>query len=191
MKSLYSAVRTGALNKEVSASSLKVLNNIYDIACKLCSLIIIIINSIIVIYLLTYSMVQSPSWEANWFAASQEIPRISRNPKVHYRIVIIIIIIIIIIIYSVRYLRNCQITRIHTVSVSIYNLIFTFPTCFNLSWIHVRETIHHWLRTKPENYDLPWRGGQIKQKRKMCALFHSTWEGAVRIVVNFTCCAQF
>ena len=28
---------------------------------------------------------QSPSWEANWFAASQEIPRISRNPKVHYR----------------------------------------------------------------------------------------------------------
>ena len=32
----------------------------------------------------TYSMVQSPSSEANWFAASQEIPRISRNPKVHY-----------------------------------------------------------------------------------------------------------
>ena len=36
-------------------------------------------------YLLTYSMVQSPPWEANWFAASQEIPRISLNPKVHYR----------------------------------------------------------------------------------------------------------
>jgi len=35
-------------------------------------------------YLLTYSMVQSPSWEANWFAASQEIPHISHNPKVHY-----------------------------------------------------------------------------------------------------------
>ena len=34
---------------------------------------------------LTYSMVQSPSWAAKWFAASQEIPRISRNPKVHYR----------------------------------------------------------------------------------------------------------
>ena len=30
-------------------------------------------------------MVQSPSWEANRFAANQEIPRISRNPKVHYR----------------------------------------------------------------------------------------------------------
>ena len=36
-------------------------------------------------YLLSYSMMQSPSSEANWFAASQEIPRISRNPKVHYR----------------------------------------------------------------------------------------------------------
>ena len=36
-------------------------------------------------YLLTYSMVQSPSWEADWFPASQEIPRISQNPKVHYR----------------------------------------------------------------------------------------------------------
>jgi len=36
-------------------------------------------------HLLTYSMVQSPSWEANWFAASQEIPCISRNLKVHYR----------------------------------------------------------------------------------------------------------
>ena len=30
-------------------------------------------------------MVQSPSWEATWFAVSQEIPRNSRNPKVHYR----------------------------------------------------------------------------------------------------------
>ena len=30
-------------------------------------------------------MLCSPSWEANWFAASQEIPRFSRNPKVHYR----------------------------------------------------------------------------------------------------------
>ena len=39
----------------------------------------------LVTYLLTYSMMQSPSWEANWFAASQEIPRISWNPKVHYR----------------------------------------------------------------------------------------------------------
>jgi len=36
-------------------------------------------------YLLIYSMVQSPSWEANWFAASQEILRILRNPSVHYR----------------------------------------------------------------------------------------------------------
>ena len=26
----------------------------------------------------------SPSWEANWFAACQEIRRISRNPNIHY-----------------------------------------------------------------------------------------------------------
>ena len=39
----------------------------------------------VLLYILTYSMVQSPSWEANWFAASQEIPCILRNPKVHYR----------------------------------------------------------------------------------------------------------
>jgi len=36
-------------------------------------------------YLLTHSTVQSPSWEANWLAASQQIPRISPNQKVHYR----------------------------------------------------------------------------------------------------------
>jgi len=37
-------------------------------------------------YLLTYSVEQSPSSEAKWLAASQEIPRILWNPKVHYRI---------------------------------------------------------------------------------------------------------
>ena len=42
-------------------------------------------NKIHFTYLLTHSTVQSSSWAANWFAAGQEIPRISRNPKVHYR----------------------------------------------------------------------------------------------------------
>ena len=37
-------------------------------------------------YLLTNSMEQSPSWEANQFTASQEIPRILWNPKVLYRV---------------------------------------------------------------------------------------------------------
>jgi len=34
--------------------------------------------------LLTYSMKQSPSWKANHFADSQEIPRILWNPNVYY-----------------------------------------------------------------------------------------------------------
>ena len=49
------------------------------------SLLIFLDLIITPVRLLTYSMVQSPSWEANWFAASQEIPRILWNPKVHYR----------------------------------------------------------------------------------------------------------
>jgi hypothetical protein len=38
-----------------------------------------------VFFILTYSMEQSPSWEANWSAASQEIPRTLWNPKVNHR----------------------------------------------------------------------------------------------------------
>ena len=34
----------------------------------------------------SYSMEQSPSWEASWFLAGQEIPRILWNPKVLYLI---------------------------------------------------------------------------------------------------------
>jgi len=42
-------------------------------------------DCLLLIYIYSYSMVQSPTLESNWFAASQDIPRISRNPKVHYR----------------------------------------------------------------------------------------------------------
>jgi hypothetical protein len=37
-------------------------------------------------FLLTYSMEQNPSWEANRFVAIEEFSRILLNPKVHYRI---------------------------------------------------------------------------------------------------------
>jgi len=37
-------------------------------------------------YLPTYSMEQSPSWEADRFSDSQEIPRILRKPNVHHRL---------------------------------------------------------------------------------------------------------
>ena len=37
-------------------------------------------------YLITYSMEQSPSWEAIRFSASQEVPHNLWNPKVYYRI---------------------------------------------------------------------------------------------------------
>ena len=36
-------------------------------------------------YSLTYSMEQGPSWEASWFAAGREIPRVLWNPKVPHR----------------------------------------------------------------------------------------------------------
>ena len=51
---------------------------------RLC-LQLVVYSTVRTVYIIAYSVVQSPYWEANWFAASQEIPRISRNPKIHYR----------------------------------------------------------------------------------------------------------
>ena len=55
----------------------------YFSACQGCLITVHPVSeTYLLTYLLTYSMVQSP-WAANWFAASQEIPRISRNQKLH------------------------------------------------------------------------------------------------------------
>ena len=43
-------------------------------------------NVCLLTYLITYSTEQSPSWEANRFSATQEIPCILWNPKVRYLI---------------------------------------------------------------------------------------------------------
>ena len=37
--------------------------------------VLVIRRNLVFTYLLTHSMMQSPTWEANWFAAGQEIPR--------------------------------------------------------------------------------------------------------------------
>jgi hypothetical protein len=39
----------------------------------------------LLLFVVTYSMEQSLSWEANWFSASQEIPHIVWHLKVQYR----------------------------------------------------------------------------------------------------------
>jgi hypothetical protein len=44
------------------------------------------INTLITFALLTYSVEHSPSWEANSFSTSQDIPCILWNPNVHYPI---------------------------------------------------------------------------------------------------------
>jgi hypothetical protein len=48
------------------------------------SLFISFFLSFLLSFFLSFSVEQSPSWEANRLWASQEIPRISWNPKVHY-----------------------------------------------------------------------------------------------------------
>ena len=47
---------------------------------------LLILLTCLLAYLLTHSTVHGPSWEANRLSASQEIPRILWNSKVHYRV---------------------------------------------------------------------------------------------------------
>jgi hypothetical protein len=66
----------------LAASTIRV-----EISLKKCKLFVLITLTYLLnllTYLLTYSMEQSP-WKANWFAASQEIPRVLWNSKVPHR----------------------------------------------------------------------------------------------------------
>ena len=55
-----------------------------QLSVSFCSILLTYFLSFLLTYLLTYSMEQSPSWEANRFSASEEVPRILWNLKVHY-----------------------------------------------------------------------------------------------------------
>ena len=48
--------------------------------------ILLHVSTFVAIFSDTHYVEKSASWEANWFSVSREIPPISRNPKVHYRI---------------------------------------------------------------------------------------------------------
>ena len=49
-----------------------------------CLLFMVCVRTLSVTSLLIHSMEQSPSWKANSFSSSQEIPHILTNPKIHY-----------------------------------------------------------------------------------------------------------
>ena len=77
-------MRPGALSWPVSSSA--EVQNERTISLLLLYTSMGWIETILVTYLLAYSMKQSPSWKANGFSATQKIPRILWKPKVHYRI---------------------------------------------------------------------------------------------------------
>ena len=58
------------------------VNCAFHILDRIC--LVFIVVPVLEQYLCAYCVGQSPSWEANQFSTSQEIPPMSWNPKVHY-----------------------------------------------------------------------------------------------------------
>ena len=93
-------------------------------------------------------MVQSP-WEANWFAASQEIPRISRNPKVHYRTHKRPPPVSILGEPNPAHITTSHLLEIH--SNIIHPSTHRSPQWSLSLWVHQQEPIHPPLLTHPRN----------------------------------------
>ena len=89
--------------------------------------------------LLTHSMEQSPTWEANRFSASQEIPRILWNSKVIIDGFIIVIVTVIVIVIS-----GLEADRSPSSAAEFkYQCIYTFSYSCLLSWPKLYTNIYN------------------------------------------------
>ena len=110
---------------------------------------------LLVYYLLTYSMVQSPSWEANWFAASQEIPHIFMEPEGFIKKKINIFYAVSVTVYKKVVSQN--VCRQYSCWGFMYYVAFINSICFHLrkfleinfvDWLLWFRLCVHWMMIK-------------------------------------------
>ena len=86
-------------------------------------------------------MVQSPSWEANWFAASQKIPCVSQNSKVHYRTHKRLPPCL----YPVHIPTSCLLVLMTVVIKTVMSIVHRLKSCFRaciLAWLPALSRLH-------------------------------------------------